>query len=93
MSNTGHGHVRPRPDGMRARCGGPAICPVCAREQEQMLAGAEISVDDEAQDEERALIEHIEQIKREFERAAKPYVDRLVYLRSLRVPSLQIPIV
>lgn len=28
--NTGHGHVFPRPDGMKARCGGPAICKECA---------------------------------------------------------------
>lgn len=34
--NTGHGHVRPRPDGVKARCGGPALCSECARE----LAGA-----------------------------------------------------
>jgi hypothetical protein len=31
-ANTGHGHVRPRPDGMKARCGGPRLCSVCARE-------------------------------------------------------------
>ncbi len=30
--NTGHGHVRPRPDGVLARCGGPSICRVCALE-------------------------------------------------------------
>ncbi len=29
---TGHGHVTPRPDGAKARCGGPALCPECARE-------------------------------------------------------------
>lgn len=29
-TNTGHGHVWTRPDGMRARCGGPAICLQCA---------------------------------------------------------------
>lgn len=28
----GHGHVRPRPDGVKARCGGPGLCPRCARE-------------------------------------------------------------
>lgn len=27
-----HGHVTPRPDGMKARCGGPRICSACARE-------------------------------------------------------------
>jgi hypothetical protein len=29
----GHGHVTPRADGARARCGGPAVCPACQREQ------------------------------------------------------------
>lgn len=29
---TGHGHVTPNPDGWKARCGGPAICAVCAGE-------------------------------------------------------------
>lgn len=28
----GHGHVRPRADGAKARCGGPAICSACALE-------------------------------------------------------------
>jgi hypothetical protein len=31
-ANAGHGHVTPRPDGIRARCGGPGICDVCSRE-------------------------------------------------------------
>jgi hypothetical protein len=31
--NQGHGHVRPRPDGARARCGGPGICNECSREK------------------------------------------------------------
>lgn len=29
----GHGHVNPNPDGSKARCGGPKLCSVCAREQ------------------------------------------------------------
>lgn len=29
-SNTGHGHVWPRPDGVKARCGGPGMCKACA---------------------------------------------------------------
>lgn len=28
--NKGHGHVFKRPDGMLARCGGPAMCHECA---------------------------------------------------------------
>lgn len=31
-TNRGHGHVHPRPDGVKARCGGPAICSECAKE-------------------------------------------------------------
>lgn len=31
--NTGHGHVRPRPDGVRARCGGPGVCQECSKER------------------------------------------------------------
>jgi hypothetical protein len=30
--NNGHGHVVPRDDGAKARCGGPALCSVCAHE-------------------------------------------------------------
>jgi hypothetical protein len=29
---SGHGHVTPNPDGTKARCGGPPLCPECARE-------------------------------------------------------------
>lgn len=31
-TNTGHGHVRPRADGVKARCGGPGLCSECRRE-------------------------------------------------------------
>lgn len=27
--NQGHGHVNVRPDGVKARCGGPALCADC----------------------------------------------------------------
>lgn len=35
--NTGHGHVYPRPDGVRARCGGPALCSICGAEYRRKL--------------------------------------------------------
>ena len=31
-ANIGHGHVFPRLDGVKARCGGPAMCSECARD-------------------------------------------------------------
>jgi len=31
--NSGHGHVFPRPDGVKARCGGPGLCKECSRDQ------------------------------------------------------------
>lgn len=34
--NVGHGHVVPRPDGALARCGGPAICPECRADAEEL---------------------------------------------------------
>lgn len=37
MSSTGHGHVTPRADGAKARCGGPTLCLVCAREARQLM--------------------------------------------------------
>lgn len=36
--NIGHGHVYPRPDGARARCGGPGLCSECSKELAQKQA-------------------------------------------------------
>jgi hypothetical protein len=36
----GHGHVVPRADGALARCGGPAICRICAEELRGLQASA-----------------------------------------------------
>lgn len=46
----GHGWVRPNPDGLKARCGGPSICPVCRREQAALSAdpGLELAAAAEA---------------------------------------------
>lgn len=30
--NKGHGHIYPRSDGVKVRCGGPALCSTCAAE-------------------------------------------------------------
>lgn len=32
-ADSGHGHVHPRADGQRARCGDPGMCDQCSREQ------------------------------------------------------------
>jgi len=37
---TGHGHVTPRSDGVKARCGGPALCAECAQERLEQEGGA-----------------------------------------------------
>jgi hypothetical protein len=34
-----HGHVRPRKDKSKARCGGPGLCPVCRTEKQMVAAG------------------------------------------------------
>lgn len=36
--NASHGHVTPRPDGAKARCGGPLMCKECCREQAALAA-------------------------------------------------------
>jgi len=41
--STAHGHVVPRPDGLRAKCGGLRSvlgCTICAREEQLLAAGA-----------------------------------------------------
>lgn len=36
--NVGHGYVNPRPDGAKARCGGPGACKVCQDEKSPAIA-------------------------------------------------------
>lgn len=38
---TGHGHVVPRSDGVKVRCGGPGICAECSREAATSMVGGE----------------------------------------------------
>lgn len=38
QSNTGHGHVVPRADGVKMRCGGPALCSTCQAEKRTLEA-------------------------------------------------------
>lgn len=35
-TNTGHGHLWKRPDGMVARCGGEALCAACRKDAERL---------------------------------------------------------
>jgi hypothetical protein len=37
--------------------------------------------------EEQYLIEQIELLQRSYEKAAKPFVDRLIYLRKIELPK------
>ena len=39
-ANVGHGHVFPRPDGNRMRCGGPGMCAECSKDQARKDARA-----------------------------------------------------
>lgn len=38
-TNTGHGHVYPRPDGVIVRCGGPRVCKECGVDAAQAANG------------------------------------------------------
>lgn len=55
-TNTGHGHVWQRPDGVKARCGGPGLCKECSRDARPFVgksppsAPAARARTDEAQD-------------------------------------------
>lgn len=42
--NVGHGHVIPRPDGVRARCGGPGLCRECSRALARQRAKGTVDV-------------------------------------------------
>lgn len=43
-TNTGHGHVWARPDGVKARCGGPGICKQCSLDAGRLKAVSDDSM-------------------------------------------------
>lgn len=49
VENTGHGHVFPRADGVKFRCGGPRMCGLCAAdlaEKERAAAKPTLGTDE-----------------------------------------------
>jgi hypothetical protein len=46
-TNTGHGHVFPRPDGVRMRCGGPGLCAECSRDLARKYPEGKLNEQDE----------------------------------------------
>lgn len=42
--NVGHGHVIPRPDGVRARCGGPGLCRECSQDMARQRTEGTVDV-------------------------------------------------
>lgn len=40
-TNTGHGHVWGRPDGLMVRCGGPGVCELCTLDAAMFLPNPE----------------------------------------------------
>lgn len=55
-----HGHVVPRADGVKARCGGPAVCKVCQAEQDKTSTLMLLSMTREERDAARARVAELE---------------------------------
>ena len=47
--NVGHGHVIPRPDGVRARCGGPRLCRECSQDMAKLAEALRAAAEEAAQ--------------------------------------------
>lgn len=56
---SGHGHVTPNPNGMKARCGGPGLCSVCSAELAQKKMADEIIASRALVNELRALADEM----------------------------------
>ncbi|QQK04782.1 hypothetical protein JFN94_25985 [Burkholderia anthina] len=97
--NTGHGHVFPRADGMKARCGAPGLCAACAADLARQKgfsgdaasttpARAHLPVDGTARlDElERQAIDLLRDIQERYLLEAEPIVQHLANIRAMRPP-------
>jgi len=56
-TNTGHGHVWERPDGVKARCGGPGLCSTCALDAARVAARGKETVSPYLQKEPRTRLQ------------------------------------
>lgn len=66
--NNGHGHVWERPDGVKARCGGPGVCRECSTDLASAISSGYIALTI-TETGRRALADHNEaymQYKRDF---------------------------
>lgn len=43
FASEGHGHVTPRADGVKARCGGPGLCKQCSVETARKHVGCNVT--------------------------------------------------
>lgn len=75
--NTGHGHVRPRPDGMKARCGGPGLCRECAKELGEAKATA------------RELESRVGRLLSRYGLKAETFFAALVYPSDVAIEQLE----
>jgi len=74
--NIGHGHVFPRPDGARARCGGPGLCKVCAQDlakaekvkPKEYICGVELKILTQDKNERHRLKKAMREMLKEYVR-------------------------
>ncbi|EML1595553.1 hypothetical protein RVY52_000247 [Burkholderia cenocepacia] len=97
--NIGHGHVFPRADGMKARCGGPGLCAVCAADlaRQKAFSGdaaastrapAHLAGGTDRLDElERQAIDLLRDIQERYLLEAEPIIKHLANIHAMRPPS------
>lgn len=74
--NSGHGHVFPRPDGVKARCGGPALCKECAGDLALKMQNFPESLTD-AERETVADLKQQGEIKEELPAPEQPHIGHI----------------